>query len=368
VGPQGRRVVVQELGQSREAGAAPVAVSAANRGVRVRAFVPGATAPGRSGGRVAVLIAFATIYFVWGSTYLAIAYAVETMPPFLMMAARMLVAGGALYGWARWRGEPGLKAREWRWAAVTGAMLFLGGYGAVGWAEQYIDSGTAALLATTSPLWLVLIQWAGGGRRPGWRTWTGLGLGTAGVALLMGGIPGGGEATLLPAAAVLVAALLWAAGTQRASRSPLSGSASRSAGAEMLAGGVILLAVGVMLGEASRVDSSTFDGRSVGALAYLVVFGSIAGFGAYRWLLQVRPASLVATHSYVNPFVALLLGWMLAGESLGGGVLLAAVGIVGAIALLRSDAGREVRRADQAAGHGARVVERGGGEGVAVAS
>ena len=288
-------------------------------------------------GRLPVAAAFATIYVVWGSTYLAIAYAVETMPPFLTMAARMLLAGGALYGWSRSRGEAGLTRGEWKWAAITGALLFLGGYGALAWAEQRIESGTAALLGTTSPLWLVLIQWRRGGRRPSPGTWAGLVLGMLGVSLLIGSREGAGWSDLLPAGAVLVAAFFWAAGSLRASNSPLKGSASRSAGAEMLAGGVVMLAVGLLLGEAPHVAAAAFSPRSVGALAYLVVFGSIAAFCAYRWLLQERPPSLVATHSYVNPFVALLLGWMLAGESLGPNVLLAAISIVGAIALLRRD-------------------------------
>ena len=287
-------------------------------------------------GRLPVAAAFATIYVVWGSTYLAIAYAVETMPPFLTMAARMLLAGGALYGWSRSRGEAALTREEWQWAAVTGALLFLGGYGALAWAEQRIESGTAALLGTTSPLWLVLIQWQRGGRRPSPGTWAGLVLGMAGVSLLIGGLESG-WAELLPAAAVLVAAFFWAAGSLRAASSPLTGSASRSAGAEMLAGGVVVLGAGLLLGEGPDAAAAAFTLRSVGALTYLVVFGSIAAFCAYRWLLRERPPSLVATHSYVNPFVALLLGWMLAGESLGPNVLLAAISIVGAIALLRRD-------------------------------
>ncbi|HEX6309928.1 MAG TPA: EamA family transporter [Longimicrobiales bacterium] len=284
--------------------------------------------------RLAVVAAFATIYLVWGSTYLAIAYAVETMPPFMTMAARMLVAGGVLYGWSRLRGEAGLAREEWRWAAVTGALLFLGGYGALAWAEQHIASGTAALLGTTSPLWMVVIQWRQGGRRPGVRTWAGLALGTVGVALLLRG--GGVTSHLLPSLAVLAAAFFWAVGSVRAARSPLKGSASRSAGAEMLAGGVVVLVAGLLLGEGGAVADAEFSTRSVGALAYLILFGSIAAFSAYRWLLCRTPPSLVATHSYVNPLVALLLGWMLAGEALGGGVLLAGGSIVGAVALLRS--------------------------------
>ena len=287
--------------------------------------------------QLSVVAAFATIYVVWGSTYLAIAYAVKTMPPFLAMAARMLVAGAVLYGWARARGERGLSRTEWQWAAVTGTFLFLGGYGALAWAEQHIESGTAALLGTTSPMWMVLIQWQRGGHRPGLRTWAGLALGTLGVALLLGA---GADVArhLLPAMAVLAAAFFWAAGSLRASKSPLRGSASRSAGAEMLAGGVVVLAAGLVLGEASAVSAASFSMRSVGALTYLVVFGSIAAFLAYRWLLARTAPSLVATHSYVNPLVALLLGWLLAGESMGPAVVISAASIVGAIALLRSDA------------------------------
>lgn len=299
-------------------------------------------------GRLPVAAAFATIYLVWGSTYLAIAYAVETMPPFLTMAARMLLAGGALYGWSRSRGEAALTRVEWQWAAVTGALLFLGGYGALAWAEQRIESGTAALLGTTSPLWLVLIQWQRGGRRPSPGTWAGLVLGMLGVSLLIGSLEAGWT-ELLPAAAVLVAAFFWAAGSLRAATSALKGSASRSAGAEMLAGGMVVLVAGLLLGEGPDAAAASFTVRSVGALAYLVVFGSIAAFCAYRWLLQERPPSLVATHSYVNPFVALLLGWLLAGESLGPNVLLAAISIVGAIALLRRnpvDAGVARARTD----------------------
>ena len=182
------------------------------------------------------------------------------------------------------------------------------------------------------------MQWARGGRRPGWAVWVGLGLGTAGVGLLMGGLAEAGS-RLLPAAVLLGSSAMWAAGSLRAARSPLRGSASRSAGAEMIAGGVLLALAGAALGEVSQVDSASFTMRSTAAFGYLVVFGSIVAFGAYRWLLQVRPPSLVATHAYVNPFVALLLGWAVAGESLGGGVLLAAISIVGAIALLRKYAG-----------------------------
>lgn len=309
--------------------------------MRVRGPQPGAMAGTASTapGRLAVGAAFATIYIVWGSTYLAIAIAVEVLPPLLMTGGRMLLAGTVLYGWSRWHGEAALSRAEWRWTALTGVLLFLGGYGGVAWAEQEIESGSAALLVSTSPLWLVVIQWLRGGRRPGWATWGGLGLGTAGVALLMGGLAGTGGSQLLPAAVLLAAAVFWSAGSLRASRSPLGGSASRSAGAEMLAGGVTLGLAGLLAGEGPELAAAPFSVRSTAAFGYLVVFGSITAFGAYRWLLQVRPPSLVATHSYVNPFVALLLGWIFAGEALGGGVVIAALSIVGAIALLRRDAG-----------------------------
>lgn len=283
-----------------------------------------------------LLLAFATIYLVWGSTYLAIAVAVETLPPFLMVAVRMLVAGGLLYGYARIRGESAYERSEWRFAFTNGSLLFLGGYGLVAWAEQQVASGVTAMLATTAPFWLVLIQWATGAGRPRLRTWAGLALGTAGVALLFSQGSVGGDAATVRTVAVLVSSICWAAGTLRASRRQTRGSAARAAGAEMLAGGWLLLTIGLLLGEAEGASLAGLTTKAVLALAYLIVFGSIGAFTAYRWLLQRVSPSLVATHAYVNPLVALILGWAILAEPLGVRVIASSVAIIGAIALMRA--------------------------------
>lgn len=285
-----------------------------------------------------VLIAFATIYLVWGSTYLAIAVAVDTMPPFLMVAVRMLVAGGLLYGFARCRGEAAFTTEQWKSAVVTAALLFVGGYGVVAWAEEEVASGVTALLGTTAPLWLVLIQWARGGGAPRARTWAGLLLGTIGVALLLTGTPGLGRSDVGRMLAVLFASLLWAAGSLRAAGRRTGGSAVRMAGAEMLLGGWMLLGVGMALGEWRRVSVEALTVESLLALGYLTLFGSVAAFTAYRWLLDRVQPSLVATHSYVNPFIALVLGWAVLNEPVGAGVVVSAIAIVGAIVLLKHGA------------------------------
>lgn len=296
--------------------------------------LPG-TILGRYARHAPVLLAFATIYLVWGSTYLAIAVAVETLPPFLMVAVRMLAAGGVLYGYARWRGAAAFTRAEWGFAITNGALLFLGGYGIIAWAEQRVASGITALLATTAPFWLVLLQWATDRARPTLRTWLGLALGTFGVALLLAGDTAIGAGDALRALGVLLSSLLWAAGTLRASRRRARGSAARTAGAEMLAGGWMLLLAGLLLGEGARVSVAAFTPSSLLALGYLTVFGSIAAFTAYRWLLERVEPSLVTTHAYVNPFVALVLGWLWLDEPMGGRVIVSALAIVGAIALMR---------------------------------
>ncbi len=283
-----------------------------------------------------LLLAFATIYLVWGSTYLAIAVAVETLPPFLMVAVRMLVAGGVLYGYARVRGQAAFDRREWRYAWSNGGLLFLGGYGLVAWAEQRVPSGITALLATTAPFWLVLLQWWTAGTRPVLRTWASLALGTAGVAVLLADGAAIAPGDALYALAVLAGSVMWGWGTLRASRHHSQGSAARTAGGEMLAGGCLLLVVAVLLGEPFRVSAAAVTHSSLLALAYLTVFGSIAAFTAYRWLLDRVPASLVATHAYVNPIVALALGWLLLSEPMGTRVIVSAAAIVGAIALMRT--------------------------------
>lgn len=281
-----------------------------------------------------VLLAFATIYLVWGSTYLAIAVAVDTIPPFTAMASRMLIAGGVLVAYARWRGEAPLSGREWRESAITGSLLFVGGYGVIAWAEQSVASGVAALLATTSPFWLVMLQWRAG-ERPSRLTMTGLLLGTAGVGLLLQGGPSASSTDVVRMAGILGGSFFWALGTLRAARRVAGGSAARMAGSEMFAGGWVMLVIALLLGEAGALRDGAISRESVFAVGYLALFGSVIAFTAYRWLLERVPAALVATHAYVNPIVALLVGWWFAHEAIGPSVIASSVAIVGAVALLR---------------------------------
>jgi drug/metabolite transporter (DMT)-like permease len=286
-----------------------------------------------------VLVAFAIIYLVWGSTYLAIAVAVETIPPFTAMAARMLIAGGVLVAFARLRGEARLTWTEWRESAVIGSLLFVGGYGVLAWAEQSVASGVAALLASTSPFWLVMLQWRGG-ERPSRLTLLGLLLGTVGVGLLLNGGSAGTMSEAVRMTAIVFGAFFWGMGTLRASRRVAAGSAARTAGSEMFAGGLVMVVLAVLLGEGSALRTAAISRESLLAVGYLALFGSVIAFTAYRWLLGRVAAALVATHSYVNPFIALLVGWWFAQEAIGAGVIAASVAIVGAVALLRAGTAR----------------------------
>lgn len=293
-----------------------------------------------------IIAAFGAVYLIWGSTYLAIKYALETLPPFLMSGGRFLVAGAALIIWA-WRSgvERPTKA-QWLSAAIIGALLFLGGTGGVVWAEQYIASGLAALLVATEPLWIVLLNWARpGGTRPTVKTMIGLLVGFLGIWLLTGsaGLVGDGadRASVLGAVVVTAAAFSWASGSLYSQRVELPASPLLASGMQMFLGGALLTLVGTYSGEWARFDVSRVSAVSAGAFFYLIIFGSIIAFTAYGWLLrQVSPA-LAATYAYVNPIVAVLLGWALASEPLSLRILLAAGVIVGSVVLITSSAERK---------------------------
>lgn len=286
--------------------------------------------------RAAVMGAFAAVYVIWGSTYLAIRYAIETLPPFLMAGTRFLTAGAILYLFMRLRGAQAPLRLHWRSAFVLGGMLLLFGNGAVVWAEHRIASGIAALLVAVEPLWIVLLEWLRpGGRRPSGRTVIGVVLGFAGLAILVGPQDlGGGRVDVLGAVVVVMAALSWAAGSLYSREAPLPNSPFLATAMQMLAGGTLLVGAGLLTGEAGSVDPSTFSARSLGALAYLTVFGSLVAFTAYIWLLGVVSPSRASTYAYVNPLVAVVLGWALAGERLDARVALSAVVIVGAVAMI----------------------------------
>jgi drug/metabolite transporter (DMT)-like permease len=290
--------------------------------------------------------ALLVVYVVWGSTYLAIRIAIETLPPFLMGGVRFLVAGAILYAWSVRRGDvesdaPG--ACQWRAAAIVGAGLFLGGNGGVVFAEQRIPSGVTALLVATLSLWMALLAWVFYGERPTRRAIVGLPLGFAGTALLVGPV-GTSGIDPLGAAACLLASLSWAAASLYSRHAPLPARTAVSTGMQMLAGGVWMTAAGFATGELGRVRPETFSTASVVALVYLVVAGSLLAFTAYAWLLRAAPTSLVATYAYVNPVVAVVLGWALAGEPVTPRMAAAGTVIVAAVALIATGSRAQSKR------------------------
>jgi drug/metabolite transporter (DMT)-like permease len=283
-----------------------------------------------------LVAAFLAVYIIWGSTYFAIAVAIESLPPLLMAAARFLVAGAILFAWASWRGAARPTLREWRSAAIVGTLLLLGGNGAVVLAETRVASGAVALLVATVPLWMVLLAWIWkGGGRPDWRVWAGIGLGLTGILVLVGpDALGAGKVDALGAVTVLGGALAWATGSIYSRSATLPKSPLLATGMEMLAGGGALLMVGLARGELAGTHLELVTLRSVVALGYLVVFGSLVGFTAYIWLLKATTPARAATYAYVNPVVAVLLGWAFAGAALSGRTMLSALVVLAAVALI----------------------------------
>lgn len=286
--------------------------------------------------RAMILTAFAVVYVVWGSTYLAIRYAVETLPPFLMAGARFVLAGGILALWAVWRDGERATAANWRAATIAGAFLLLGGNGAVVWAEQRVPSGLAALLVATMPFWMVLADWLRpGGKAPRAGVAVGIAIGLAGMVILVGPGSLGGDAVDPVGAAVLTfGAASWAVGSLYARQAPLPRNAVFGTGLEMLAGGALLLILGAAAGELGRVDLSRASTASLAGFFYLVVFGSLIGFTAFAWLLRVASPAAVSTYAFVNPVVAVLLGWAIAHEQVSSRTVVAAAVIVGSVALI----------------------------------
>jgi drug/metabolite transporter (DMT)-like permease len=299
-----------------------------------------------------LLLAFASIYLIWGSTYLAIRYAIETLPPLLMAGVRFLVAGGVLYGWASMRSAARPTLAEWRRAAVIGGLLLLGGNGLVTLAERTVPSGLTALLIATEPLMIVMLDWLRpGGVRPLGKVAVGLVLGLAGMVILIGpaGIAGANAIDPLGAAFVVLASLSWAMGSLYTARSHARTEPVLGSGMQMLAGGALLFAVGLIRGEASTFSSADVSLRSLGALAYLIIFGGIVAFSSYSWLLRVTRPSLASTYAYVNPVIAVFLGWAVAGEPITLRTIIAAAIIIASVVLI--SAGKEsTPRASRAVG------------------
>lgn len=287
---------------------------------------------------LSIALALGAVYIVWGSTYLAIHFAIETIPPFTMAGVRFTVAGWLLYAFVRGRGVPAPTRGHWISAAIVGAFLLGGGNGGVTWAEQRVPSGIAALIVATVPVWMVFFDWLRpGGPRPTLRVTLGLALGLLGMGLLVAA--GQSELSaaridLLGAAVLVGAAISWAFGSILSRSLDTPTSALQLTAMQMIAGGVLLLAVGAVAGEPGRLDLASVTRQSFLALVYLIVFGAWVGYGAYVWLLRSTSAAVVSTYAYVNPAIAVFLGWLFAGESLDGWMLGAMAVTVAGVALI----------------------------------
>lgn len=286
--------------------------------------------------RAQVALALLAVYLIWGSTYLAIRVVVETMPPLLSASARWAVAGAALYLVMRARGAPSPPRASWVPAIIVGGFLLLGGNGLVSIAETSVPSGIAALVVALVPIFVVLFDWAGPSRaRPSGLALVGVGLGFAGVALLVDPFAIGSVRFELWAMALLIAAAaLWSVGTLYGRSVKLPDPPALAMGMEMLAGALCLLVAGVAIGEVGRTDLSAFSSESWLALSYLVIVGSLGGFTAYLWLIRNVAPQLATTYAFVNPVIAVMLGAALAAEPLTPRTAAAAAIIIAAVALI----------------------------------
>jgi drug/metabolite transporter (DMT)-like permease len=280
-------------------------------------------------------IAFFAVYVCWGMTYLAMRVAVEDIPPHLMSGARFIVAGVVLYAWARLRGDAAPEPRHWRSATLIGAFLLLGGNASVAWAEQRVPSGLAAVLIAVAPIWMVGLEWARGAPRPKPHVVAGLLLGLVGVGLLVSS-RGSSSTSVDPigATVLILASASWAWGSVISKSAPLPESPFVATGMEMIAGGVLLLLTAIAAGQLKGFDPRHVSLQAALSWGYLVVFGSLVGFTAYIWLLGVTSIAKAGTYAYVNPIVAVLLGWAILHEAVTSKMLLAAGIILAGVALV----------------------------------
>src|SRR3954463_1987835 len=285
-----------------------------------------------------IVLAFLAVYLCWGMTYLAMRIAVKDIPPHLMSGARFLVAGLVLYLWTRHRGDPKPSPVQWRAAAVVGGFLLLGGNATVAWAEQRVPSGLAAVLIAVAPIWMVTFEWGRGGPRPGARVIAGLLLGLAGVALLVS--PSGDSSTqvsLTGAVMLVLASASWAWGSVYSKSAPLPKSPFLGTSMEMIAGGVLILLAALAAGQFAQFRPSQVSTEAALSWLFLVILGSLVGFTAYIWLLGVTSIAKAGTYAYVNPIVAVFLGWAILDEPVTARTLIAALVILTGVALVNID-------------------------------
>jgi drug/metabolite transporter (DMT)-like permease len=302
---------------------------------------PGTAAPSR----LALLLAFFAIYIVWGSTYLAIRYAVETIPPLIVAGLRHIIAGVFLLGFAYFRGyRP--TWREWRSSAVLGFLYFVLGHGSLHWAETVVPSGWAALLIASEPIWIaVMAAVVSHGERLTGKTLIGLLLGILGVGVLVGEETLIGQrAVVIGSIAILCGTLAWSVGVMYSLKAPLPRNALARAGMPEIVGSLILLLLAGVTGEYSKFHLATVTSRSWWSLFYLITFGSIITFTAYTWLLDHISPTLVSTHTYVNPVIAVFIGWLWAGEVVNVHVLLAGLLTLLAVFLISRGTGKSAQR------------------------
>ena len=296
--------------------------------------------------RSAVVLAFVAIYLIWGSTYLGIRVAIESMPPFLMAAARFLIAGGVLFAFLKLRGAPWPTRRQWTTNAVIGTLLLLGGNGLVVWAELTIPSGITALLIGIGPLFIVLTEWAWpGGLRPSAITMGALLLGFAGVTWLAAPWETRTNGGLHPAGviAVLGACFFWALGSIYSRHAKHGADAFMASALQMLGGGASLLVVALLHGDFVQLDVESITPRAWVAFAYLIAIGSLVGFSTFVWLMRHTSPARVSTYAYVNPVVAVFLGWLILDEPIGPRTLVASAVIVGAVVIITTEKARAAK-------------------------
>jgi drug/metabolite transporter (DMT)-like permease len=320
---------------------------------------PPVGAPPKTQTSTMVIIAFGLVYVVWGSTYLAIRVGIESFPPLLLAGSRHLLTGLILYPILRWKTGVRPTPAHWRMSFITGFLLLAVGNGGVCLAERTVPSGVTALLVATVSLWMVLVDWLRpGGTRPGLRVVAGLLLGFSGLALLVGPKNIGGTSRVDPLGVglLVIASLAWASGSVYSKHSGgLSGSPLMGAAMQSLAGGVSLWIAGILSGEVGALHLRAISARSWAALAYLIVFGSMVGFTAYIYILKKSTATRVATYAFVNPVVALFLGWLLIGESINLRTVIAAAVILTAVLLVITAPHPAPLRAKRAAAEAAKA-------------